>query len=170
MIFLDETGFIRWMNRLYGWAPIGEQAVITASKNGKRLSVIGAMAASGPLAAMSYTGTLNEERMLEFIADHLGPTLKPGDVLVMDGLRVHWTKRVLAALDAYGVKTLLLPPYCPELNPIEMLWSTMKARVRKSSALTWEALVDMIALIWDTMDTCFFSRWVTACGYTIQST
>lgn len=82
--------------------------MITGETKGKRLSVIGAMNMSGPVAAMTFTGTLNEDRMLEFIANHLGPTLKPGDIPVMDGLRVHWPKQVLEALEAYSVKTLVL--------------------------------------------------------------
>lgn len=108
--------------------------------------------------------------MLEYIDVHLGPTLKRGDILVMDGLRVHWTKRVQAALASYGLKTLLLPPYCPDLNPIEMLWSTLKARVRKDGTPTWELLVDLVTSTWETMDLNFFPKWVTASGYTVPST
>ena len=158
------------MNRLYGWAPVGEQAVILAETKGKRLSVIGTMGERGPQAMMSYEGSLNEKRMLTYIADHLGPTLKKGDIVVMDGLRVHKTKAVLAALESYGATALILPPYSPELNPIEPLWSTMKARIRAVGASTWEELVDRVALTWNTMDLAFFPHWVSACGYRAPST
>jgi len=158
------------MNRLYGWAPIGEQAVMKAETKGKRLSVIGAMAADGPRAMMSYSGTLNADRMVAYIENHLGPTLKKGDTVVMDGLSVHKTKAVRAALESRGVSILVLPPYSPELNPIEHLWSTLKARVRATGTESWCELVKLVASTWDSLEVAFYANWVRACGYGVQST
>ena len=170
LIFIDEAGFIVGMNRLYGWAPIGEQAVIRAQTRGRRLSVVGAMALDGPRAMMSYAGTLDTVRMLEFVADHLGPTIKAGDIVVMDGLSVHKTAEVRAAIESHGASVLILPPYSPDLNPIEHLWSTLKARIRALGTAKWQELIDLVATTWHGLELEFYGNWVRNCGYSAPST
>lgn len=153
------------MNRLYGWSAAGEQAVITMKTRGKRLSIVGAMALDGPRGKMLYEGTLNGDGMVRFVMDYMGPNLKPGDIVVMDGLSVHKTRKVSEALACFGATALFLPPYSPELNPIEHLWSTLKARLRAVGASTWDALHEVVEKIWGELDDSFYANWVRHCGY-----
>lgn len=153
------------MNREYGWSPRGEPAVITGKKRGRRLNIVGAMAMDGPRGAMTYTGSMNTERMVEFVENHLGPNLRKGDIVVMDGLRVHRTDDVQHAIASYGATAIILPPYSPELNPIEHLWSTLKARIRAVGVETWSRLKELVSTTWDGLDDHFFENWVRHCGY-----
>lgn len=169
LVFLDEFGVQPGMNRLYGWSLCGRPPVITRQVRAKRLNGVGAMALDGPRALMTYTGSMDEARMLEFVHDHLGPALNVGDTVVMDGLRVHTMASVLAAIESYGATVLILPPYSPELNPIEMVWSVIKARLRAMGGVAWQELESTLRALWDTLEREFFPRWIKHCGYA-QST
>jgi len=165
LVFVDESGVNVGMNRLYGWAPKGEQAIITQAHKGKRLSIVGAMAADGPRGKMTFTGTLDGPGMVEYVQDHLGPTLRIGDVVVLDGAPIHKVKGVREAIEKFGASMIILPPYSPELNPIEHLWSTLKARIRATGAPTWSELGDLLEKTWNNLDLEFFRNWVVKCGY-----
>lgn len=164
LVFIDETAAWCSMAPYYGWSPSGEQAVITGSRHGKRLSVVGAISQDGSRGHMVYEGTLNGDRMVEYIDGFLGPNLRRGDILVMDGLRVHKTAKVREAAARFGAEILILPPYSPELNPIEHTWSTLKSRIRKFGADCLDELHDLIDTVWD--DIAGFSHaWIRHCGY-----
>jgi transposase len=162
---LDESGVICGMNRLYGWAPIGEQAIITQSSHGKRLNFVGAMAMDGPRALMTYEGTKNTACMLTFTKTHLVPSLNQGDTVVMDGLSIHKNTEVRELIESAGAKVLILPAYSPELNPIEHLWSTLKARMRAIGCSNWTELAAQVHRIWKELPMGFYANWVKNCGY-----
>ncbi len=153
------------MNRLYGWAPIGEQAIITQSSHGKRLNFVGAMAMDGPRALMTYEGTMNTACMLTFTKTHLVPSLNQGDTVVMDGLSIHKNTEVRELIESAGAKVLILPAYSPELNPIEHLWSTLKARMRAIGCSNWTELAAQVHRIWKELPMGFYANWVKNCGY-----
>ncbi len=153
------------MNRLYGWSPVGEQAIITRSTNGKRLSFVGAMAMDGTRALMTYEGTMKTPVMLEFTEKHLVPSLNVGDFVVMDGLNIHKNQEVRALIEKAGAKVVILPAYSPELNPIEHLWSTLKARIRAIGCSDWQELERLVRSTWDELPPTFFPNWVGNCGY-----
>ncbi|MFT4626933.1 MAG: transposase [Myxococcota bacterium] len=165
LVFVDESGVITGMNRLYGWAPSGATPMITRSTRGKRLNIVGAIAHDGPRRMMTYEGSMNEARFLAYISAHLGPSLKKGDVVVLDGFSVHKMKSVAVAIATYGASVLILPPYSPELNPIEHTWSTLKARLRSIGAGTWSELVRLTDEVWNGLPANFFPDWVRHCGY-----
>jgi hypothetical protein len=117
LVFLDESGVICGMNRLYGWAPIGEQAIITQSSHGKRLSFVGAMAMDGPRALMTYEGTKNTACMLTFTKTHLVPSLNQGDTVVMDGLSIHKNTEVGELIESAGANCLSCLPTALNSTP-----------------------------------------------------
>lgn len=164
LVFVDETAVWCSMNRLYGWSPCGRQAVIKRNKHGKRLSIIGGIAEDGERGHMTYSGTLNGDRMVEFVMNHLGPNLQEGDIVVLDGLGVHKMAKVRQAIASFGASVLILPPYSPELNPIEHTWSTLKARIRAVGVATWDELIVLTKKVWAELPP-FCAGWVRHCGY-----
>ena len=128
------------------------------------------MALDGPRGKMTFSGTLDGPRMVEFVQHHLGPNLHPGDIVVLDGVSIHKMKSVRAAIESFGATALILPPYSPELNPIEHLWSTLKARLRAVGTSTFDELVRLMSETWDKLDSSYFPRWVESCGYAAAST
>lgn len=165
LVFIDEAGFIVGMNRLYGWSRVGEQAIILRETRGKRLSLVGAMSADGSRGMMSFEGTLKTAVMLRYIENYLGPNLRSGDVVVMDGCPVHKAKAVRKAIEHWGATLLILPAYSPELNPIEHLWSTLKARVRAVGTSSWRELNELVHQVWNSFEPSFYPNWVNHCGY-----
>jgi transposase len=99
---------------------------------------------SGMCALYPYDGPIDGERFLDFLDFHLLPNLRPGDVLVMDNLRVHHIKEVKERADKAEIKLLYLPPYSPELNPIEEAWSIIKRIFRSMEAKTISAFVSAL--------------------------
>lgn len=142
LVFVDESGLIPCMNRLYGWAPVGKQAIILRSTRGKRLNLIGGMAVDGVRGILTVAGSMNGEKVAEFLTSHL--QLNEGDVVVMDNAPVHTAKLARAALAKRCCSVLFLPPYSPDLNPIEHLWSTLKARLWAQGTPTWNTLKELV--------------------------
>lgn len=142
-MFLDEAGVNLAMTRTHARAPRGERAI--AKKPGgyaSNISLIGAVRLSGMNALHPYDGSINGERFLSFLDSHLLPVLKPGDVLVMDNLRVHHITDVKNKMKDAQVRLLYLPPYSPELNPIEEIWSIVKRAFRDFEARTIASFID----------------------------
>lgn len=164
LIFIDETAAWCHMPMLYGWSKLGEQAVMMGKRRGKRLSMVGAIAVDGLRGHMVYEGTMTSPTMVEFVRTVLGPNLRDGDTLVLDGASPHKTAAVREAAESFGAKILILPPYSPELNPIEHAWSTVKAHVRKLGATCMEDLRALVNEAWERV-TPFVAGWIRHCGY-----
>lgn len=165
LVFLDESAVKCSMNRLYGWAKKGKTPLIRRDKRGRKLNLVGAIGVTGPRAYMAFSGSFNSQRMLTFIHYYLGPTLREGDIVVMDGLSVHKVAGVQEAIESYGATVLILPPYSPELNPIEHAWSTLKARLRAIATPCWDTLCSLIPKLWSELEP-HCMNWVRHCGYT----
>jgi transposase len=164
LVFVDETAVYVSMNRKYGWSRRGEPAIIIDSPHGKRISIVAGIAHDGLRGRMTFEGTLNGPGMLEYIEHHLGPSLHPKDIVVLDNLSVHRMKVVRSAIEAFGATVLYLPPYSPELNPIEHTWSTLKAWLRAAWTGSLEELHSKIIELWPKLDG-FCEGWVRNCGY-----
>jgi transposase len=138
---VDETGLNTAMTRLRSRARFGARAFGKVPK-GKHvnLTVVGAIALDGVRALMAFEGGTTRDAFLRFVNDALVPSLRPGDVVVMDNLRSHYTDGVQRSIEAAGASVLYLPPYSPELNPIEQAWSKLKALLRYIEARTLGAL------------------------------
>lgn len=128
-------------------------------------TIISAVRLSGPCAPAVFNTGTDTEVFEAYVQEVLLPVLAPGDVLVMDNLGAHKVQRILDRIEAAGVKAVFLPPYSPDLNPIENMWSKVKALVRAAEARTFDLIVEAVggALRKVTPDDCrgFFQN----CGY-----
>jgi transposase len=129
------------MTRRYGRAKCGHR-LVAAVPHGhwKTTTFVGALRCDGLTAPLAIDGAINGELFLAYVEQVLVPTLKPGDVVIMDNLRVHKMTGVREAIEAAGAKLLFIPPYSPDLNPIELAFSKLKALLRAKAIRTAEAL------------------------------
>ena len=137
LVFLDECGFALNLHRFYGWAPKAERCFERVPFNkGKNRSVLGAYGWPGPQnptglwALGQCLGAWNGERFEQFVQEELLPQLPVGSVLVMDNARIHHRQTLQEIVEAAGCRIVYLPPYSPDFNPIELVWSWLKDRVR----------------------------------------
>ena len=164
--FIDETGINIAMARFYGRAPVGERAHGSVPKNwGDNISLIGSLRLNGKTAAMTLPGSTDSQAFIVYIKQILAPTLSPGDVVVMDNLSAHKHKAVGEAIEACGASLRFLPPYSPELNPIEQCWSKIKTALRAAAARSIEALDQAVTLALDTITPSDARGWFGCSGY-----
>jgi transposase len=146
LVFVDETGADTRMARTRGRAPKGERCRASVPHgHWKTTTFTGALRLSGLTAPMVLDGPMDGEWFLAYVTQVLGPTLSPGDIVVMDNLPAHRVKGVREAIEARGATLKYLPPYSPDFNPIEQAFSKFKAALRKAASRTIEALWDAIA-------------------------
>jgi transposase len=129
------------MTRLYGRAPRGKR-LVDAVPHGhwKTSTFIGALRCDAVTAAGVFDGAINGELFLAYVEQILVPTLRPGDVVIMDNLRSHKVAGVREAIEAAGASLLFIPPYSPDLNPIELAFAKLKALLRARAIRTVDAL------------------------------
>ena len=130
--YVDECGIDTYLYREYGYAPRGQQVFGQISgRKYKRCGIVAAKMADKVLAPFQYSGTM-DSRLFEFwFINYLLPVLDKGSVIVMDNASFHSKKRLISAAQNVGCKLLFLPPYSPELNPIEHFWAWLKRFLRK---------------------------------------
>ena len=146
LIFLDESGVSTQMTRRYARAPRGVRIHETTPEgNWKILTILGAMSLRGMIATMTIEAATDAEIFLAYLDHVLCPALRPGDVVVMDNLSSHKVAGVRDRIAATGAELLYLPPYSPDLNPIEKAWAKLKQLLRTAQARTAEALEQAIA-------------------------
>jgi transposase len=146
LIFLDETGAVLNMTPSYGRAPQGERAYgEKPTTQGERISTIGALSMTGLLPAMCFEGTLNGLVFLHYVEHFLLPHLQAGKVVILDNAAAHKCAEAIERIEQTGAKVLFLPPYCPELNPIEYGWSKIKNFLKKKAARTKDQLYDALS-------------------------
>ena len=144
-MFLDETWATTSMARLYGRGPRGERVVgAVPAGHWKVATFVAGLRADGLVAPMVIEGAMNGAAFLAYVEQALAPTLSRGDVVVLDNLGSHKVAGVREAVEARGASLLYLPPYSPDLNPIEQAFAKLKALLRKAAARTLEALVDAV--------------------------
>lgn len=153
------------MSRLFARAQNGERAVssIPATKGGN-VSLIGALNIDGIVAAMTIPGSTNTEVFLTYVTQVLIPQLWKGAIVVMDNLKPHHAESVRVAIESVGAKVKFLPPYSPDLSPIELCWSKLKQFLRSCEARTLDALDQALteAVNYITEEDAF--AWFNHCG------
>ena len=143
-MFLDESAALTNLVRTHGWSPRGERALgVVPGGRWERVTMLGALGLEGILGAMSIAAATDGAVFHAYLEQVLLPELhrvKPDAVLVMDNLNAHKTPAVRALLDGSGFTYRYLPSYSPDLNPIELAWAKIKARLRQAAARTVDAL------------------------------
>ena len=167
VVVVDECGVATNLVRRYGRAPKGERAVGQAPYGRwERLTILGGLSlALGLGACMSVEGAADTDVVVAFVEQVLVPTLRPGQVVVLDNLAPHKAQRVRTRIEAAGCRLLLLPPYSPDFNPIEQAWSKLKALLRGIGARTKEALNAALTAVLDRITTTDAQSWFAHCGY-----
>ncbi len=129
LIYIDETGSVRNLTRNYARSNQGQRAKCSNSlTRGTRISTIGALGIEGILTALCYEGTLTAHLFGYFVENFLIPILTPSKVVILDNASSHRDEDIIAMIEATGAGVVFLPPYSPELNPIEHIWSKVKTR------------------------------------------
>jgi transposase len=141
LVFIDESGLSTKMARLRGWAPRGQRCrAAIPHGHWKTVTFVGGLTVAGFIAPMLLDGPMNGEAFRAWCEQMLAPALQPGDVVIMDNLAAHKVAGIRQAIEACGATLRYLPPYSPDLNPIENAFAKLKAHVRKLAARTIEAL------------------------------
>jgi transposase len=169
LVFIDETWAKTNMTRLRGRAPIGERLIAKIPHgHWKTTTLIAALGHQGMRCSSTVDGAINRDVFESFVERVLVPSLAPGDVVVMDNLSSHKGPRVTELVESVQAKVLYLPPYSPDLNPIENAFSKLKGLMRSAAHRTREALWGdmqrMLELITPQDSAGFF----THCGYTLH--
>jgi transposase len=166
LVFLDETGVSTNMARRYGRCAIGKRLLCKEPwGHWKTVTFTGALRSSGLTAPMILDGPMDGDAFRVYIAGFLAPTLKPDDIVIMDNLPSHKVTGIREAIEATGAKLLYLPPYSPDLNPIEQAFSKIKAMLRKAAARSIDALYKAIARIIGTISPNECAAYLTNSGY-----
>ena len=148
LVFIDETGLNTKMTRGYGRALRSDRCICKVPHGHWHTNTfIAALRVDGLCAPWLLDGPMNGQAFTVYIKEVLAPELREGDKVVCDNLSCHHTPGVREALEAVGASLMFLPPYSPDLNPIEMAFSKLKALLRKHVAREFDALVETIAEI-----------------------
>lgn len=166
LIFIDESGCNVAMALNYGRAVRGERVLDSKPlRCGQNFSVVGAVRADRVLCHQTFLGPIDTERFVYFLRKRLCPRLYPGDIVVLDNLRQHHASIVRELIEAEGAELMFLPPYSPDLSPIEPCWSFVKHYLRKFALRTPEKLRRGIRNAFLRVCTKHLAGWFTHCGY-----
>jgi transposase len=167
--FIDETGVNIAMTRRYGRAAKGQRVLDAVPKNfGRNVTILGALSCHGLDAVMTVDGATDAAVFRAYVEYVLAPTLKPGDVVVMDNLGAHKVTGIRTMIAAAGAKLVYLPPYSPDYSPIESCWSKLKTWLRGRKARTREALDEALTTIIPKISSRNAKGWFAHCGYALN--
>ena len=146
LVFIDETGAATNMVRRYGRYPRGQRLVTSVPwGHWKTTTFLAALRVDQITAPCVFDGPIDGASFRAYVEQCLVPTLRPGDIVVMDNLASHKVAGIKQAIEAAGAELRYLPPYSPDLNPIEQFFAKLKALLRKAAAKTLDALIAAIA-------------------------
>jgi len=166
MVFLDESGVNTDMTRHYARAVRGARAIDSAPLNTpSSTTILSSIQINGAAVYTTYQGGTTAEKFENYLQTVLIPSLNKDAIIVMDNMRSHHAKNVKAVLNQSGLTYIYLPPYSPDLNPIEKLWSKIKAYLRKEKIRIAESLPDAIERAFATVSVSDCQGWFRSCGY-----
>lgn len=166
LVFLDETWAATNLARRYGRQLRGKR-LVAAVPHGpwKTTTFVAALRVEGLTAPLVIDGALNGEVFLAYVRQQLAPTLRPGDLLVMDNLSAHKVAGVRQAVEAAGAQVVYLPPYSPDYNPIELVFSKLKWLLRSAGARTVDGLWNLLGKLLDHFPAAHCANYFRHCGY-----
>jgi transposase len=169
LVFIDETACWVGMQRSQGRSLIGKKAYgLRKFYKGKKMTLIGAMNMKEVVATQMIEGSMKGGDFHRFIKTKLVPRLRRGQVVIMDNLRAHKMEGIEQLIQAKGAEVIYLPPYSPDFNPIEMLWSVLKHMIRQFRSDTLDELKVLIEVGLSFLEKSFFKNWFTKCCYCIS--
>jgi transposase len=166
LVFLDETWATTNMTRRYGRHPRG-QRLVAAVPHGhwKTTTFVAALRVDGLTAPLVVDGAMNGALFLAYVQQQLAPTLRPGDIVVMDNLSAHKVAGVRQAIEAVGARLVYLPPYSPDYNPIELVYSKLKWLLRSAAERTVDGLWTLLGKLPDRFPAEQCANYFRHCGY-----
>jgi len=154
LVFVDESGANTKLTGLYGRCPVGQRRVCPVPQGHDQTTpLIAGVRLRGPCAPWLFEGPMDGERFLAWVRQGLAPALQPKDLVILDNLATHKVAGVRQAIEAVGAGLLYLPPYSPDFNPIENLWSQVKAILRALAPRTADQLLRAAASAFDAIST-----------------
>ena len=166
LVFIDETWTSTSMTRGYGRAPRGQRCIASAPHgHWESTTFVAGLRHQQLTAPMVADGPMDGELFLAYVRQFLCPTLRPGDIVILDNLSTHKVAGVRGAIAAAGATMLYLPPYSPDLNPIEKLFAKLKALLRKAAKRSVEALWDQIGELLNTLSSTECANYFASSGY-----
>ncbi len=167
--FIDEAGVNLALTRLYGRAPKGERVVERVPRNyGAQTSIVSDLSLGGVAAIMTVEGAVDTLVFDTYVEKLLRPTVRAGDVLVLDNLAAHRASRIERVAEACGAAVIWLSPYSPDFSPIEMMWSKIKAAMRAAKARTREQLEEALVAALELVTRADCLGWFRHCGYQVS--
>jgi transposase len=168
LLFIDESGAKTNMTRLYGRAPKGERVQDRVpTGRWQTTTMIAAIGRNGPQAPWVLDGPMDGTAFAVWAEHVLAPTLEPTDIVVMDNLAVHKNTAARKAIEATGAEIWDLPPYSPDLNPIEKMWSKVKAILRRVKARDPDTLLRTIGKAFAEVSQEDIVNYFSSCGYSL---
>lgn len=169
--FIDESGAHLGLTRLFGRAAPGERVVeATPGYSGKHYALIAALGWSQITATWLLEEAMTRDAFEVYVTQVLAPTLRRGDVVLLDNLNVHKSETARQAIEARGARLEFLPPYSPDLNPIAKCWSKVKTVLRRMKARTFDELVEALNVAFQSITRADARAWFAHCGYLIPQT
>ena len=169
LVFVDECGANISLMPLYAWSRGGERAPAKAPRNwGKNVTLLSSMSTEGMGPSLAVEGATTREVFEAYLEGVLAPTLSPGQVVVMDNLGAHKGGRVREIIEGRGCELLYLPPYSPDLNPIEEAFAKLKGLLRRSGARSRQALVEAMGMALDAITARDSRGFFRHCGYHVS--
>jgi transposase len=166
LVFIDETGTSTRMTRLYGRSPIGRRLRAKAPfGHWQTQTLIAGLRCHGLTAPFVVDAPMNRAIFEAYVETQLAPTLEKGDVVILDNLAAHKSAKAERAVRERGAWILFLPPYSPDLNPIEMAFAKLKTLLRKKAARTIDAIFNAIGEICDLYSPTECQNYFKAAGY-----
>ena len=166
LVFVDEMGANVSLCPIYAWSRRGERAHAQAPRNwGKNVTLLASITAEGTGPCLAVEGPTTREVFEAYLERVLAPALRPGQTVVLDNLSAHKGGRVREIVQEAGCELVYLPPYSPDLNPIEGAFSKVKGLLRRAEARTREALVEVMGRALDAVTANDARGFFSHCGY-----